>query len=68
MEIHVNNQLKTFPTPDITVQELLQQEIPGRQQGIAVAINNKVITKTQWENTRICDQDRVVIIRATQGG
>ena len=68
MEIHINNQLKTLSVQDITVQDLLHQEIPGRQQGIAVAINNKVVARAQWETTRIIDRDQIIIIRATQGG
>lgn len=68
MEIHINNQLKTLSVQEISVRDLLLQEIPGRQQGIAVAINNRVIAKTQWEHTRIVDSDRITIIRATQGG
>lgn len=68
MEIHINNQLKIVSGQDITVQELLHQEIPGRQQGIAVAINNKVVARAQWETTHITNNDHIIIIRATQGG
>jgi sulfur carrier protein len=68
MEIHINNQLKTFPEQELTVQELLHQEIPGKQQGIAIAINNRVIAKNQWERTPVTDKDQITIIRATQGG
>ena len=69
MEIILNNQPKTLSgMENISVQELLHLEVPGKQRGIAVAINNQVIAKTRWENTHITDNDQVVIIRATQGG
>jgi sulfur carrier protein len=68
MEINLNNQLKKLPQENITLQQLLQQEIPGRQQGIAVAINNKIVPKNSWEHTRLVHQDNIIIIRATQGG
>ena len=37
-------------------------------QGIAVAINNLVIPKAEWENYRVKDDDKILIIKATQGG
>jgi sulfur carrier protein len=69
MEISINNQLKTLTGQEqLTVQELLHLELPGKQQGLAVAINNQVIAKANWNDTRIRDKDQVIIIRATQGG
>ncbi len=69
MEITLNNQPKQIAAQDhFTVQQLLHLELPGKQQGIAVAINNQVISKTQWEHTHIREQDNIIIIRATQGG
>lgn len=68
MEIIVNNQSRKLPEDRITVQQLLQQEIPGKQSGIAVAINNQIVSKSNWEQTCIADKDNILIIRATQGG
>lgn len=69
MEITINNKLKTLTAPQpITVQQLINQEIPERQQGIAIAINNRVIAKAEWQQTTIAHKDEVTIIRATQGG
>lgn len=51
----------------ITITQLLeQQEISPL--GLAVAINNQVISKTQWNNTLIENKQEITIIRATQGG
>ncbi|MHB1687615.1 MAG: sulfur carrier protein ThiS [Ignavibacteriaceae bacterium] len=36
--------------------------------GIAVAINNVVIPKIEWNNYLINDNDEIIIIKATQGG
>lgn len=36
--------------------------------GIAVAVNNAVIPRSQWEQFELKEQDKVIIIRATQGG
>lgn len=69
MEITINNQLKKLIDPQpITVQQLLNKEIPARQQGIAIAINNQVIPKSQWNKIQLSSHDQITIIRATQGG
>ena len=36
--------------------------------GIAVAVNNKVIPKTNWEKFQLKENDKITIIKATQGG
>lgn len=36
--------------------------------GVAVAINNKVIPKTNWSSTELKDQDKILVITAAQGG
>jgi sulfur carrier protein len=69
MEITINNQLKQLAEhTSISVQALLNLEIPEKQKGLAVAINNIVVSKTDWENKMIANKDNVLIIKATQGG
>ncbi len=36
--------------------------------GIAIAINDNVIPKSQWLDTLLCVNDKVLVIKATQGG
>ena len=36
--------------------------------GIAVAINNKVIPRSRWDEHLVNDNDHIIIIKATQGG
>ncbi|HET6243866.1 MAG: sulfur carrier protein ThiS [Bacteroidetes bacterium] len=36
--------------------------------GIAVAVNNKVISRTSWKELQIKENDTIIIIKATQGG
>ncbi len=38
------------------------------ENGIAVAINDTVITKPNWQTTQLQVNDNVLIIKATQGG
>lgn len=68
MELKINNQTKQFATDNLTVQALLDLEIPNKQNGIAVAVNNTVIQKSFWNIQKILETDDVLIITATQGG
>lgn len=68
MELKINNQLKQFGAEKLTVQNLLDLEFPNKQNGIAFAINNSVIPKTDWATTVLSETDNILIITATQGG
>ncbi len=68
MELKINNQTKKFATDSLTVQALLDLEIPVKQNGIALAINNAVIPKSDWNSHLIKETDDILIISATQGG
>ena len=67
MEIKLNNQITIFPE-SCTVQQLLDEVIPEKQKGIAVAVNSSVILKANWDSHLLADHDEVLIIKATQGG
>ena len=68
MELKINNQTKQFPLDSLTVQALLDLEIPEKQNGIAFAINNTVIPKSDWNSHFLNPTDDILIISATQGG
>ncbi|WP_291097047.1 MULTISPECIES: sulfur carrier protein ThiS [unclassified Flavobacterium] len=68
MELKINNQTKQFAPESLTVQALLDLEIPNKQNGIAVAINNTVIPKPNWNTHLLNENDEILIISATQGG
>lgn len=36
--------------------------------GIAVAINESIVLKNNWSSTQLKNQDKLLIIKATQGG
>lgn len=67
MDITVNNEpLQISDTCSIT--QLLQDHIQQKPEGIAVAVNQSVIPKSEWENTFIASGDTIILIKATQGG
>ena len=68
MDITINNQPRHFSSSALTVQQLLDLELPEKQKGIAVAVNNSVIPKADWAGREIHEKDQVLIIKATQGG
>ncbi|MFC4816279.1 sulfur carrier protein ThiS [Flavobacterium sp. GCM10023249] len=68
MELKINNQTKIFEATTLSVQALLDLELPNKQNGIAFAINNSVIPKTDWATTVLSETDDILIITATQGG
>lgn len=45
---------------------LMVLELP--EQGIALAVDNEVIPKTNWAHFRLQEQMKITLIRATQGG
>lgn len=68
MELRINHKLKKFDCMALTIQELLDFELPNKQKGIAVAVNQIVIPKNQWHTYALAPTDEILIITATQGG
>ena len=68
MNIKVNGEVKEV-SPKLTLHQLLLDlEINPSRPGIAVAINQEVVLRTQWEETEIQPESEIEIIRAAQGG
>ena len=65
MNINVNN--KTI-TPDAANLSALTQELSVPEKGGAVAIENKMVPRTLWEQTPLEEGTSVVIITAACGG
>ena len=68
MNIKVNGETKEVSTGLTLHQLLLDLEIDPSRPGIAVAIDQEVIPRTQWEETAIQPESEIEIIRAAQGG
>lgn len=67
MEVLINNQ-PIFVQEDTSLQSLLSSNNFTYKKGIAVAVNNKVVAKTNWNKYQIQQNDKITIIRASQGG
>ena len=68
MNIKVNGETKEVSTGLTLHQLLLDLEIDPARPGIAVAIDQEVIPRTQWEETDIQPESEIEVIRAAQGG
>lgn len=64
--IHVN-EVPVEIDENSNIQQLLEK-INSKIDGIAVAINNTIISKNNWQSQLFSSNDNVLIIRATQGG
>ncbi|MCL2132582.1 MAG: sulfur carrier protein ThiS [Lentimicrobiaceae bacterium] len=51
-----------------TIAETLKEARIENQFGIAVAVNNVVIVKTEWEKHIVQKNDNILIINAISGG
>lgn len=50
------------------LQALLEKTGISGTRGIAIALNNIVIPKNDWEHVSLKENDKIIVIKATQGG
>lgn len=67
MNVIVNNKTETTELQEKLFGLLARLNL-SEKQGIAVAVNNTVVSKTNWNNYELKENDKITIIRATQGG
>ncbi|WP_437918464.1 sulfur carrier protein ThiS [Sphingobacterium sp. LRF_L2] len=70
MQIKLNNQNHYLHEPvPVSLQRALELLIPTlKPKGIAVALNQHVIPRSNWNDTFVKQHDELLIITATQGG
>jgi sulfur carrier protein len=66
MDITVNNQSRTVQSDKLLL--LLNDVLGEKTKGVAVAINQRIVSRAAWEKTLLKANDDVLIIKATQGG
>lgn len=64
--IQLNQTPTTLERPMTLAQMLDELSIPPR--GVALAMNQTVVPRTQWDSTAINDQDRIQLFQAIAGG
>ena len=67
MTVYVND--RKHSVSDICNIDMLLDNIGlNEKKGIAVAVNYEVIPKKNWDNNYLKENDKILVIRATQGG
>jgi sulfur carrier protein len=67
VNVHVNGAPRELATASLL--DLLATEgIAPDARGVAVAVNDRVVTRASWPDHTLAEGDRVEIVRATQGG
>jgi sulfur carrier protein len=66
MYIFINSEKKEFAGSHLM--DLVSYLQINHTGGLAIAVNEKVITKNDWAVTTLHENDKVILIKATQGG
>jgi len=65
--IRINDEPRTLGGPT-TLAELLRELGLAERKGVAAAVNGSVVARGEWSGRQLGAGDRVLVIRATQGG
>ncbi|WP_113703475.1 sulfur carrier protein ThiS [Nonomuraea lactucae] len=66
MKVTINGDPREVPDGTTVAQAVLT--LTGATTGVAVAVNDEVVTRGAWETTALSDRDRVEVLTAVQGG
>ena len=67
MEVIINNKSESL-TKGTSLQSLLEKQDLLEQKGIAIAVNDEVVPKAEWNSRILLANDKITVIKATQGG
>lgn len=67
IEIEINGITQTLHE-GLTLRDYIESQGLLDQHGVAVAINGKVILRQAWDTTPLRDGDKLMLLKAAQGG
>lgn len=67
MTIRVNDQARSVAETATLLDVLCDLALADRR-GLAVAVNDNVVPRSGWAERALTENDRVLVIHATQGG
>ncbi len=70
MRLTVNGEAREWEAADLAALFAAEAEERGIEspEGIAIAVNGRVVRRAAWAETAINEGDRIEIVRAMQGG
>jgi sulfur carrier protein len=66
VKVSVNGDTRVVPD-DATLHSVVVS-VTESEQGVAVALNDSVVSRAEWPHTRLSQGDRVEVLTAVQGG
>ena len=66
IRLTVNGEDRSLPG-GVTLAQVVA-ELSAAPSGVAAAVNEAVVPRSQWDATQLADADRVEILTAVQGG
>jgi sulfur carrier protein len=67
MEIQINNELITVQH-GTTIHEVVFAILQLNPAGMAIAVNDTVVPRSQWETSLLQADDKILVIKACSGG
>ncbi|WP_025142228.1 sulfur carrier protein ThiS [Pedobacter jeongneungensis] len=67
MEVTINNQNHQL-NEACSIEQMLAAVISTETNGLAIAVNQIIISKSVWDSHLLNPGDQVILIKATQGG
>jgi sulfur carrier protein len=52
----------------LRIAELVRSIVADDPEGVAVAVNGEIVTRSRWHEREVRDGDDIEIVRAAQGG
>jgi len=68
MKVILNDSPIDLEAPKTTLGQAISHSGIGDFKGLAVAVNDAVVPRANWESFLLNENDTITIIRATQGG
>jgi len=66
MKVFVNGGARDLP--DATALADVLADVLAERRGVAAAVNGTVVRTADWPTTTLCEDDRVEVVTAHQGG
>lgn len=67
LQVKINDEPRTVARGSSVTSLIAELGLADRK-GVAIAINDTVVPRATWPKHALCAGDRVLVIRATQGG
>ncbi|QDH80395.1 sulfur carrier protein ThiS [Echinicola soli] len=68
MNFLLNDEPFELTDGDLSLSGMLHKKEIHPTRGMALAVNDQVIPKSEWDHYKLSENDQILIIKATQGG